>query len=378
MAHPKMMVIGSDSASDLYGGELAKRLLQKNQELTLFGVGGTLMQEAGVDLLYDISGLNSIGACDSLKGLHIIKRLVKRLSQAMDQKQPDLVIQIGLPVFNMRITEFAKNKGIPVFYYNSPINWDCNEVKISKLAKIVDQVIGVSRYEVSVCHEHQISADFIGHPLVDIAQRNKSREELLKEYQLDGSRPIVAFLPGNRQIDIKLLLPTMLKAMGKIQAELLDVQLVVGLNSTITSSQWINSLIDNFGVENFTTINNTHAILHLCDLAVVGCDYESLEAPLANVPTIAVHRKPNFNALGRRVTRREYSSMVNFLLQDELVIELVDDDCSETKIFAAVEYLLDNEQARQSMIAGYGRLNQELGSPGTIDKAADLIFAKLD
>lgn len=378
MAHPKVMIIGSDSASDLYGSELAKRLIQKAEDISLFGVGGGLMQGSGVELLYDISGLNSIGACDSTKGNHIIKQLVKRLIETMDMEQPDLVIQIGLPVFNLRITEFAKSKGIPVFYYNTPINWCCNEVKINRLAKTVDQVIGVSRYEVNVCNENQITADFIGHPLVDIAQTNKSREELLDEYQLDGSRPTVVFLPGTRQIDVKVLFPTMLKTIKKIQNELPAVQIIVGIAPNTISQQWIDTLIEQFEVERFTITADTHGILHVCDLAVVNSGFESIEASLANVPTIAVQKFTNSNLFGQRINRTEYFSMINFLMQDEVVLELVDNDFSEAKIFEAVGFLLENKQERANILAGYSGLTEELGSPGTIDKAAELIFAKLD
>lgn len=377
MAHPRIMIIGSDSTSDLYGSELAKMLKQINQKLVLFGVGGILMQKAGVKLLYDISSFDSLGVSDSIKGIHIMKRLVKRLSESMDKLRPDVIVQIGLPVFNLRVIELAKAKDIPVLYYDTPINWGSNQIKTNKLAKIVDQVIGVSRYEVDVCQENNIIADFIGHPLVDIAQSGKSKRDFLKTLDVDLSLPIVAFLPGTRQIDIKTLLPTLLKAINRIQTELQAVEVLVGFAPTIRA-EWINSMIAKSGVADVKVVFDTHEILHICDVAVVGCGYESVEAPLANVPTIAVQKFTTSALFDRRSARKKYFSLVNFLMQDEIILELTKDDFSEAGIFEAVKFLLEDEEKRQNMIAGFSGLSMQLGEPGTIKRAAKLIYDKLD
>ena len=135
MAQNRIMIIGGDNSSDLYGASLAQALKEIIPALALLGVGGALMQDSGVELIYNISELENLGGFEALRASHVVKRLIQRISESMDQFQPGLIVQIGLPVFSLKLIELAKTKEIPVAYYNSPLNWGTEEVKISRLAE---------------------------------------------------------------------------------------------------------------------------------------------------------------------------------------------------------------------------------------------------
>ena len=130
----------SDSSSDFYGAHLAEALKSMIPEAALFGVGGSMMEGREVQLLYNVSDLENLGGLEVLKTSHVIKRLVQRISEAMDEYRPELVVQIGLPAFSLKLVELAKAKELPVVYYNSPLNWGTEPVKLSRLAKAVDKI----------------------------------------------------------------------------------------------------------------------------------------------------------------------------------------------------------------------------------------------
>src|SRR5690554_5167317 len=134
----KIMMIGGDNTSDRFGSALARKVLEKCPQAKLFGVGGPLMNDAGVRLLYDISEQVSLGIFQSVKGSLVVKRMLKRIAEAMTQEEPSLVMQIGLPVFGYRLLEIARGKGIPVLYYYTPSSHAVHRVEGGVFPTVVD------------------------------------------------------------------------------------------------------------------------------------------------------------------------------------------------------------------------------------------------
>ncbi|HHX01573.1 MAG TPA: hypothetical protein GX739_02755 [Firmicutes bacterium] len=372
MAQKRIMIISSDSSSDLYGAQLAKALESIAPDAALFGVGGSLMEESNVRLLYNVSDLENLGGLEALKTPHVIKRLVQRIARSMDKFQPELVVQIGLPVFSLKLIELAKTKGLPVVYYNSPLNWGTEPVKLSRLAKVVDKIITVSRYESRLCEKHGIDVEFAGHPLVDLASVTAG-QELRGQLELATNLPVAALLPGGREADVKMYLPTLLKAVKRINMEQHRVQTVIAVPQSIRP-ECCEAMIEKSGLEAVKITDDVSGILTVADVAVVTSRSESIMAALARVPAVAVHKvATTAYFVDKMLLRKANFAMINFLMQEEVLPELVQTDFTEKKTAEAMLRFLQDSKARTEYFQKLERLPEELGTTGAIARAAQII-----
>ncbi|NLM69897.1 MAG: hypothetical protein GX177_07835 [Firmicutes bacterium] len=376
MAQNRIMIIGGDNSSDLYGASLAQALKEIIPDLALLGVGGALMQDSGVELIYNISELENLGGFEALRASHVVKRLIQRISESMDQFQPGLIVQIGLPVFSLKLIELAKTKEIPVAYYNSPLNWGTEEVKISRLAEAVDLVIGVSRYETELCQNYGIAVEFAGHPLVDIADAKPGRKTA-QELNLTPGKPILALIPGLRETEVNVYLPTLFKAVNRINMEGRSIQTVVTVPQSV-SQECCNKLIEKWDVDTVTFTDDVHSVLSCADAAVVTSGSASIMAALSQVPAVAIHKVTAATYLfNKMLLRKPPFAMINFLMQDYVIPELVQNDFTEAKVAEAVITLLEDQNSRLEYLEKLQRLPEEFGTSGAVERAARIIAKML-
>ncbi len=372
MSQKKIMIISSDSSSDFYGAHLAEALKSMIPEAALFGVGGSMMEGREVQLLYNVSDLENLGGLEVLKTSHVIKRLVQRISEAMDEYRPELVVQIGLPAFSLKLVELAKAKDLPVVYYNSPLNWGTEPVKLSRLAKAVDKIIAVSRYESRLCESHGIDVEFAGHPLVDLMAPGAG-QGLKDALELAEDQPVAALLPGGRETEVKMYLPTFLKAVKRINIEQHCLQTVIAVPKPIRP-ECCMAMIEKSGLDAVKITDDVAGALSLAGTAVVASGPESILAALAQVPAVAVHKvATTAYFVDKMLMRRSNFAMVNFLMQEEILPELVQNEFTDKKTAEAVLKLLQDPHGHAAYLQKLERLPEELGTGGTIDRAARII-----
>ncbi len=376
MVQPKIMMVASDGTSDLFGASLASGLQSLNRDVSMFGIGSSHMREAGVRLLYDIRDLDTLGVIQSIKGAHVIRRLIYRISESMERFRPDLLLQVGRPVFNYRLLELAKTKRIPVMYYYTPLSVGDADVKLDRFAKMIDRVAGVTLYETQICQEGGMAADFVGHPLVDLARPDLDRAAARAEFGLTAEKPVVVLWPGKRTVEAKALLPIMLKALGRIRTVLPDVQGAISLADNV-EEEIVQRSVAKCGVD-VSIIRNSYDLLQLADLAVVTCGSSGLGAALLRTPAIALHRMPSSNYLAdKMLSRRQHLAVPNILLNKALIPELVQADCTESALAQEMLRLLQDREARAAMVDSYAELDEQLGEPGSIQRAASMVSETL-
>lgn len=373
MPHPKIMIVGGDNTSDRYGAELANRLKQLSPEVELMGIGGSRMQQSGVTLVYDMSNLDTFGVLDSFKGVHLAKRVVQRVSDYMDKHQPDVLIQIGWPVFNFRLIKLAKCKGIPVVYYYTPFSGGISGIKAQEMGQVVQKVAGVTRQETALFDDAGINVEFVGHPLIDLVEPIR-QQPIQNSLDIPADVPVVSLLPGGRAVEVKSLLPTMLKAMLRVKRELPNLVVVISLAPTVSRDlldKW-SDLVDNLEAR---VVDNSYDILRLSSLAVVNCGTASLEAALLGVPSIAVlKRSTTTYLLDKTLIRKTHMALPNVLLKESVVPELVQSNFTESKLAKQTLELLNDKAARDRIRQALKTLHQELGEPGSLEKTARLVL----
>lgn len=367
---PKIMIIGSDYTSDRFGAALARGIRNLNPQISLVGVGGPMMDEAGVHLLYDISDLVSLGAFQSVRGSQVVKRLIKKVAEAMDGEAPGLLIQIGLPLFEFRLLEIARSKDIPVVYYYTPFSRGLTDGKMADFARVVDKVFAISRYEAEMCSEIGIQNEFVGHPLLDLIDFSLTPAQARASLGLeDDSRRVIAVLPGSREAEVKNVLPTVLKALNRAETTQ-ELEIIVSVAPTITSSL-LERMISKCRCGSARLETDTYTILTAADLAVTSVGTASLEASLLGVPSLAVYRVPRTAQLvDRLLDRQPNMTITNNILRKTVIPEFIQSDFGAAEIGEAIISLLNDAEAKEEMLKEFERLQFELGGPGSVKRAA--------
>ncbi|NLJ75105.1 MAG: lipid-A-disaccharide synthase [Firmicutes bacterium] len=374
MAYPSIMIIGGDNTSDRFGAALAQKIMEKCPNATLFGVGGPMMSDAGVRLLYDISEMVSLGVFESIKGTQVVKRLIKRVIETMDEERPDVVLQIGLPVFGFRLLEIAQCKSLPVVYYYTPLSRGLENVKVGRFAGVVDKVASISLFETTACQEAGIDVEFVGHPLMDLVEPAESKEAAREILELSQSSSVISILPGAREVEVKNVLPTVLKSLCQVQKTEPDIEIVISVAPTIRESS-VEKIIDSCHCDNVKLRKDTYSVLGASDLAVTSIGTASLEASLMGVPSIAVYRVPATTYfIDKLLDRKPYMTITNNILRETVIPEYIQSDFGHARIADEVRRLLKDEEARQAMLTQFKRLPHELGEAGSVERAADLIL----
>lgn len=366
----KYYVIVGEPSGDLHGGKLMREIAKEDAEAQFRFCGGDFMAEtAGVEsMLYHYKQMSFFGFVQVAKNLKTILTQIDSVKEDIERFNPDVIILIDYPAFNIRIAKWAKSRGIKVYYYIAPKVWAWKERRVKSLRRYVDRLYTIFPFETEYFRGHGIEPHFFGNPLVDdIAERKSTlptKEEFVSECGLD-SRPIVALLAGSRVSEINANLPDMVA----LSREFPDYQFVV------TAVPWIDKAVyDKYiagspvrYVNNRTQLTLAHAVA-----AVVTSGTATLETALMGIPEVVLYHVPwLYEKLKPYFLRIPYISLVNINLGRESVKELVRANLSMEEATRELRSILPNGAERERMLADFSELSTMMGSDG-----ASMRFAK--
>ena len=364
----KYYIIAGEASGDLHASNLMKALLAKDSNAEIRFWGGDLMQEVGGTLVKHYRELAFMGFQEVLMNIGTILSNIKFCKQDVLTFKPDALILIDYPGFNMRIAEFAKKEGIKVHYYISPQIWAWKENRIHKIKRDVDEMYVILPFEKDFYEvKHRFPVHFVGHPLIDaIANRTQVDEVAFrKEFQL-SSKPIIALLPGSRKQEIKSMLSIMLKMADKFR----DYQFVIA-GAPSQDYEFYQQFIRN---ENVKFIDNkTYDLLSVSYAALVTSGTATLETALFKVPEIVCYKTSWISyQIGKRLVDLKYISLVNLILDKEVVKELIQSDFNEITLEKELHKILEGKN-REELFLNYYQLEKKLGGIGASEKVAELI-----
>ncbi len=232
----KILILAGEASGDLLASQLCQSLQTKFSAIELFGMGGKQMHAAGVDILVDSDQLAVVGGLEILTHLSDIRATFKTIKKTIKTKNPDLVILVDYPGFNLRIAKFAKKYGCKVLFYVSPQIWAWRYRRIHHIKKYIDRMAVLFSFEEAIYKNKNIPVSFFEHPLVDSVAPNMTRENAYQTFQLDPNKPIVALFPGSRKQEVSRMLPLMMRAIPKIQQSVPAAQFVLPLANSISTS----------------------------------------------------------------------------------------------------------------------------------------------
>jgi len=361
-------IISGEASGDLHGSNLMKALVEKDSNAEIRFWGGDLMQEVGGTLVKHYRELAFMGFAEVLLNIRTIFKNIKYCKKDILEFKPDVLVLIDYPGFNMRIAEFAKKEGIKVHYYISPQIWAWKENRIHKIKRNVDEMSVILPFEKDFYEQkHNFPVHFVGHPLIDaIANRKQvGIEAFNKEFNL-SKKPIIALLPGSRKQEIKKMLSIMLKMADKFQ----EYQFVIAG----APSQDFEFYKQFMNQENVKFISNkTYDLLSVSYAAIVTSGTATLETALFKVPEIVCYKTSWVSyQIGKRLIDLKYISLVNLIMDKEVVKELIQNDFNENNLEQELHKILDTTQ-RSEMFSNYFDLEKKLGGKGASKKVAELI-----
>lgn len=365
----KYYIIAGEASGDLHGSNLMKALYEEDTKADIRFWGGDLMHSVGGTLVKHYRELAFMGFAEVVLNLKTILNNISFCKQDIEQFQPDVLVFIDYPGFNMRIAKWAKEKGIRTHYYISPQIWAWKENRIKAVKRDFDKLYVILPFEKDFYEKkHHFPVEFVGHPLIDaISNRKKTTlEEFCTEFKLDNQKPIIAVLPGSRKQEITKMLSVMLSVVDDFP----DYQFVVA-GAPSQEASFYHSIIGNKKV---TLIQNqTYKLLDVAHAALVTSGTATLETALFKVPEVVCYKGSWVSyQIAKRIITLKYISLVNLIMDEEIVTELIQDDCSQKRVKEELTKLLD-EKYRSNLIQKYHILEQKLGGIGASKKTAQLI-----
>lgn len=369
----KYYIIAGEASGDLHGSNLMKELLKNDANAEIRFWGGDLMQEVGGTLVKHYKELAFMGFAEVVMNLKTILNNISFCKKDISQFNPDAIIFIDYPGFNMRIAKWAKQKGYATHYYISPQIWAWKENRIKAIKRDFDYLYVILPFEKDFYeNKHHFPVQFVGHPLIDaISDRQKtSYTQFCNEFNIDNNKPIIALLPGSRKQEISKKLPIMLSIVDDFP----EYQFVVA-GAPSQDEHFYSSFI---GSKNVMLIQNqTYKILDVAYAALVTSGTATLETALFKVPEVVCYKGSEISyQIAKRIITLKYISLVNLIMNEEVVTELIQNEFNSKRLKEELSKLLD-ENNRVKIFEKYNLLEQKLGGKGASKKTASLIISNI-
>ncbi|MGV3527344.1 MAG: lipid-A-disaccharide synthase [Flavisolibacter sp.] len=353
-------IISGEASGDLHGSYLIKALRTHDPQANIRCWGGDMMQAAGGEVVKHYRDLAFMGFAEVVKNLPTIFKNLKFCKQDILSYQPDVVILVDYPGFNMRIAKWAKTQNLKVVYYISPQVWAWKQGRVKTIKNVVDKMLVILPFEKEFYESWDYPVSYVGHPLADVVAEAESapQKPLQLEHadRFDNNKPTIALLPGSREQEIRVKLPVMLAASRAFpqynfvvaQAPSQPVALYREL-----ATPYLNVSIAQPG--------QTYSLLKQSTAALVTSGTATLETALFGVPQVVCYKgSPISYQIAKRVVKVRFISLVNLIMDREVVKELIQHEMTVDNVVKELRKIMEDEQAISRMKDDYRQLKEKL------------------
>lgn len=358
----KYFIIAGEASGDLHGSNLMKSLKQKDPAAQFQFWGGDSMATEADGLRKHYKQVAIMGFVEVLLNLRAIFSNIRLCKDQIEAFQPDVVVLIDYPGFNLRIAEFCKTRNIKTVYYISPKVWAWKENRAKKLEAYVDRLLLIFPFEVDYFKKWNVNAIFVGNPLLDAIAQFVPNPRFKQKNKLDN-RPIIALMPGSRKQEIAKILPLMLSATQQYS----QYQLVIAGAPGIDPEFYHPFLNDRISI----VFNETYDLLNQSTAAIVCSGTATLETALFNVPQVCGYVANSLSyAIAKWLVKIKYISLVNLNLNRTCITELIQHEFTTHNLTRELNTILPNGNQRERMLSDYTELREILGGEGASSRAA--------
>lgn len=365
----KYYLIAGEASGDLHGSNLMKGLKAKDPECDMRFWGGEMMEEAGGHMVKHYKDTAVMGLVEVIRKLDKIIGNLEECKKDILKYNPDVIILIDYPGFNMKIAKFAKKKGFKVFYYISPKVWAWKESRVKQIRKYVDKLFIIFPFEVDYFKKKGIDAIYLGNPLLDKIDNHPAMSEKFEDFaarhNLRTDKECIALLAGSRKMEIDFLMPIFLELEKRLEGK---YTLLLAAAPSIEDSYY-RKWLDGSDIQLIK--NDTYACLRQSSFAVISSGTASLEAAIIGTPQVVCYGMNRITYwAGRLLVKVKYISLGNIIIDKLAFRELIQDDANADNIISEMHRLSKGSEGYETIKSDYKVIRQMLGAPGASDRFA--------
>lgn len=363
-------IIAGEASGDLHASNLVAAIRQKDAQAEIRAWGGDLMEKQGATIVKHYRDLAFMGFIEVILNLRTIFRNLSFCKKDLLNFKPDVLILIDYPGFNLRIAEFAHKNNIKVVYYISPQIWAWKKGRVHTIRRVVDKMLVILPFEKAFYDTYNVAVDFVGHPLLDALQNYPWQQEAdFRNRNNFSAKSIIAMLPGSRKQEVSRMLSKMLTMVKHFP----DYEFAIAAAPSLELS-FYQKIVGQTGVK--VVQRQTYDLLKHAHAAMVTSGTATLETALIGTPEVVCYSGNRISyEIARHLIHVKYISLVNLIMDRELVKELIQNDLNEKQLKKQLSLLLADGSYRQQMLSEFELLRQKLGGSGASQEAAEHIIA---
>ena len=380
----KYFFSAGEHSGDMHAATLIRHIKALDPEAKFWGMGGPLMAQEGVEILYDPTKISTIGFWEAVKNYSRFKKYLARFSQFFREERPDVLVWVDFGGFNVRLAEKAKALGIPVVCLFPPAAWAYGKGRALRLARSVTHIVSVLPFEADFYRDYGLKVTYIGHPLLDRVKPSIPPSTWRQEKSVRAGETVIALLPGSRIQEVASLLPILLEAASTLDKHQEGLKFFLPVAPTIDRRVILDFLA--FFPKNLELIDSEQGynLMAAADFGVIASGTSTLEAAILGLPMIMVYQVSKLSAfIFRRLANKEYKegqvliALPNLVAGEMIIPELVQEELTVERLSAEMLKLLENyNNTRDTMISELKRVREKLGTPEVMQRAAQLIVAE--
>lgn len=365
----KYFIIAGEPSGDLHGSKLIRAIKNLHPNSSFMGHGGNKMKNEGMRIIEHIDDLSIMGFTEVLRHLPRLIKVMDATLNAISQSNPDRIILIDYPGFNLRLAKKLSSFDIPITYFILPQVWAWKEKRVKKMKKLIDQTISIFPFEKDWFASRGLNVEYFGHPFMDIEHMDETTKSFYKRHSLDLNSPILTLLPGSRQQEIDRHWPIFLETVNLLREQYLNLQVVVGKASNID----LDNCPSDFKIE-----RDAKKAMLVGTVGLVSSGTATLECAIEGLPIVVCYKLfPLSWFITKTLVKVKHSSIINIIMDKQVVPELLQDDMNPKLILKTIAPLFDMEsEKRKKMFLEYEKLKKSLGSPGVYMRVAESILEK--
>lgn len=381
MGKPVIFISTCEFSGDMHGEVLINEIKKRAPNAFFYGIGGSRMAGAGMEILFDPTRLSTLGFVEALKNIRKLKKLIGTAANEWKKRRPDVIIWLDSGGFNLILAREAKKFGIPVVCMFSPSAWAYGEDRAVKMAARISLLLAVFPFEAEFYRKFGIKVASVGYPLIDLVKNDLEPEEYRNRLGVTPGQKLVALLPGSRRQEILKLLRPMLEAATIIGKEQ-QVRWVLPKAASIDRES-LESIASQYSVALEIRDGDVYNLLAAADGAVIASGTATLEAALMNTPSIVIYQvsKISFFIYRRLASPRFKKEMTvgspNLILGRKVYPELLQDNVTGENIAGYLRAILNDSQYNRQVRADLKTVRELIGPPGVMERAAELILKEI-
>jgi lipid-A-disaccharide synthase len=372
-----LMIIAGEVSGDILGGELSAELMQLDNKIKLFGIGGEKMKQAGVEIIYHINKLAFLGFAEVVRHIPFVKKVQNDLIKVIREKKIKHIIMIDYPGFNLNFAKKIKPFGVKVLYYVSPQVWAWGKRRIKKMKNLVRKMFVVFSFEEKIYKDEGIDVEFVGHPILDRINGYNflSKENFFESRNLDTTKDILLILPGSRKFEVEKIFPACIEAALRLKKEF-NLQIVVAGAASIDEKLFAGiSPLSEYKIIK----NKNYELMKYSKVGIIKSGTSTLESGLFGLPMVIVYKTSLLTYfISKSLVRLKNIGMANIISGENVVTELIQHNVNPNSIYNEVKKILSDGDLFDSIKRKLSSIKIKLGSEGAAKRTAQSIYSLLN